>query len=351
MSMTRTRPDPAGPVTLKQVADHAGVSISTASNALTGSRAVSPASVQRVLQAAAALGYRRNEVARTLRTGLRNTVGVIVPDVTNPFWGGMIGTIERQAAVSGFHVALTNTEFDGERESRALAGLVSRVDGIVLFSTQPAAATLQPLLDMGIPVVACDEVVEAPGLGGVYSDNLAGARDAARHLVDSGGRVFGMLEGPEALSTASSRRRGFRAGLRQAGVPDSAVHSVRAEYSFEGGRDGIRRLLREHPDVDAVFASTDNQAIGAMLEALNAGRAVPDDLLFCGFDDISWSARLAPPLTTVRQDADGMAAAAIDMLLEMVTTGAAPRVEVFPVSLVARESTRRTLTASPVTIT
>ncbi|GAA1943797.1 LacI family DNA-binding transcriptional regulator [Microbacterium aquimaris] len=349
--MTRTRPEPAGPVTLKQVADHAGVSISTASNALTGSRSVSPASVQRVLQSAAALGYRRNEVARTLRTGLRNTVGVIVPDVTNPFWGGMIRTIERQAALAGFHVALTNTEFDATRETSALAGLVSRVDGIVLFSTRPTAATLQPLLDMGIPIVACDEVIDVPGLGGVYSDNVDGARTAAHHLVDSGGTVFGMLEGPEALSTASARRQGFREGLRDAGVPESAVHSVKAEYSFEGGREGIRRLLAAHPDVDAVFASTDNQAIGAMLEVLNAGRAVPDDLLVCGFDDISWSARLSPPLTTVRQDAEGMATAAIGMLLEMVTTGAAPRTEVFPVSLVTRESTQRTLAPSPVTIT
>ncbi|GMM95072.1 LacI family DNA-binding transcriptional regulator [Microbacterium sp. MTN4-12] len=334
-------PQGHGPVTLKDVAARAGVSISTASNALTGSRAVSASSVQRVLQAAAELGYQKNEAARTLRTGLRSAIGLVVPDVTNPFWGGMIGTIDRIAAESGFQVALTNTEFDPQRETAALARLVSRVDGILLFSTQPTGPAVRPLLEMGIPMVACDEVFDLDGLGGVYSDNEAGARAAAHHLVDVGGRVFGMLEGPVSLTTAQQRARGFRQGLVDRGISPSHIHTAVAEYSFEGGRAGIRRLLEEHRDVDAVFACTDNQAIGGIFEAIDLGRSIPDDLLVCGFDDISWSSRLAPSLTTLRQDAEGMATCAALMLLEMITVGGEPRVEVFPVELVARDSTRR----------
>ncbi|GAA1703479.1 LacI family DNA-binding transcriptional regulator [Microbacterium sediminicola] len=329
------------PVTLKDVAARAGVSISTASNALTGSRAVSAVSVERVLSAAAELGYQKNEAARTLRTGLRNAIGLVVPDVTNPFWGGMVSTIDRIAAESGFHVALTNTEFTPQRETAALARLVSRVDGILLFSTHPTGSAVRPLLDLGIPVVACDEAFELDGLGGVYSDNEAGARAAASHLVDAGGSVFGILEGPATLTTAQQRARGFRQGLQERGVLTTDIHAATAEYSFEGGRQGIRRLLAENPAIDAIFACTDNQAIGGIFEAMDMGRTIPDDLLVCGFDDISWSSRIAPSLTTLRQDAEGMATRAADMLLEMITVGGEPSVQVFPVELVARDSTRR----------
>ncbi|MFT4305565.1 MAG: LacI family DNA-binding transcriptional regulator, partial [Microbacterium sp.] len=153
-------------MTLKDVAEHAGVSISTASNALTGARTVSAGSIERVLRSAAELGYQRNEAARTLRTGLRNTIGLVVPDVTNPFWGGMIGTIEHLAGAAGFQVALTNTAFDPDRETAALARLVTRVDGILLFSTHPDDSSVRPLLDLGVPMVACDEVFGIGGIGG-----------------------------------------------------------------------------------------------------------------------------------------------------------------------------------------
>lgn len=328
-------------MTLRDVAEHARVSIATASNALTGSRKVSDASIARVLRSAKELGYRRNEAARSLRTGLRNTIGLVVPDVTNPFWGGMISTVERLAGQAEFQVALTNTDFDPRRESTALARLASRVDGVMLFSTRPDASALRPLVESGVPVVACDEVFDVPGIGGAYSDNEGGARRAAEHLVAAGGTVFGLLEGPSRLTTAVQRRSGFLEGLRAHGVEARHIHRESAEYSFEGGREGVRRLIERHPDVDALFACTDNQAIGAIFEAIDLGRAIPDDLLVCGFDDISWSSRVSPSLTTVRQDAEGMATYAVTMLLEMIVDGAAPEVRVFPVELIERGTTRR----------
>lgn len=330
-----------GPVTLKDVAEHAQVSISTASNALTGARKVSAASIEKVLRSAAELGYQRNEAARSLRTGLHNSIGLVIPDVTNPFWAGMVGAVEQIAGEAGFQVALFTTAYDPERESAALARLVTSADGVLLFSTSPDASAVQPLLDLGMPMVACDEAFDVPGLGGVYSDNRAGARTAAEHLVDAGGAVFGMLDGPATLTTATERRQGFREGLAARGVPESRIHAITAPYSFEGGREGVRRLLEAHPDVDALFACTDNQAIGATFEAHDLGRSVPGDLLVCGFDDISWSSRISPSLTTVRQDAPGMAARAIEMLLAMVAGEEQAEVVVLPVELVERESTAR----------
>lgn len=328
-------------VTLKDVAERAQVSISTASNALTGARAVSGASIERVLSAAAELGYRRNEVARSLRTGLHNALGVVIPDVTNPFWAGMVDVIERRANEAGFQLSLVNTGFDRDREAAALARLVSSVDGILLFSTGPDPATVKALLDLGVPVVACDEAFDLEGLAGVYSDNAGGARAAARHLVDAGGTVFGILEGPAELSTAAERSAGFAAGLADRGIDPTRLHRVAVPYSFEGGREGIRRLLELAPTVDAVFACTDNQAIGATFAAIDLGRSVPGDLLMCGFDDISWSSRISPTLTTVRQDAAGMAERAFAKLAELVTGTGEPTVEVFPVELIERGSTRR----------
>lgn len=329
------------PVTLKDVAEHANVSVSTASNALTGARKVGAASIAKVLHSAAELGYQRNEAARSLRTGLSNTLGLVIPDVTNPFWAGMVSAIERLAGEAGFQVALVNTEFAPERETAALARLVTSVDGVLLFSTNPDAAAVQPLLDLGMPMVAVDERFDLDGLGGVYSDNAGGGRLAAEHLVDAGGTVFGMLGGPGTLTTAAERTAGFTAGLHDRGVDADRIHTVVAPYSFEGGREGVRRLLAAHPDVDAIFACTDNQAIGATFEAHDLGRVVPDDLLVCGFDDISWSSRISPSLTTLRQDSAGMASRAVEMLLELVTAGGTPQVAVFPVELVARDSTRR----------
>ncbi|MFB2583598.1 LacI family DNA-binding transcriptional regulator [Herbiconiux liukaitaii] len=343
-------------VTLKDVARHAAVSISTASNALTGARTVSAASIEKVLRSAAELGYRPNEIARSLRTGsdstgsnssgstspgLHRAIGLVIPDVTNPFWAGMVGVIERLTDELGFQLTLCNTGFDAQREAASLARLMGSVDGILLFSTYPDGTAVKPLLDLGMPMVAVDEAFALEGLGGVYSDNRGGAEAAAAHLLESGGTTFGLLEGPAQLTTATERSAGFLVGLESRGVDPSRIHRVVAPYSFEGGREGVRRLLAEHPQVDALFACTDNQAIGATFEAHDLGRVVPDDLLVCGFDDISWASRIAPSLTTLRQDAAGMASSAFTMLIDMITKGGSPRVSVFPVTLMPRESTRR----------
>ncbi|MCS5713370.1 LacI family transcriptional regulator [Herbiconiux sp. CPCC 205716] len=340
----KIEPAGSGPVTLRDVAERAQVSIATASNALTGARRVGPGAIERVRRSAAELGYRPNGVARSLRTGLHQSIGLVIPDVTNPFWAGMVGVIEGLADESGFQLSLVNTAFDAGREAASLTRLAGSVDGVLLFSTNPRATASDPAFPHGLPIVAVDEGFDLPGIGGVHSDNVGGGRAAAEHLVEAGGTVFGLLAGPGTLTTATQRGAGFSAGLSDRGIDPSRLHRVTAPYSFEGGREGVRRMLAQHPEIDALFACTDNQAIGALFECHDLGRVVPDDLLICGFDDISWASRITPGLTTLRQDAAAMARSAFEQLVDRVANGGAPRVEVFPVNLVRRGSTRRVTT-------
>lgn len=328
-------------ITLKDVARHAGVSVSTASNALSGSRSVSPAAIKSVLEAAAELGYRRNETARSLRTGLRNSIALVIPDVTDPFWAAMVGIVEGKANALGWSVSLCNTDYDAKRESAYLARLINSVDGILLLSTAPDPEAVAPLVRLGIPVVACDERVSLDGIGGVYSENAGGGRQAAHHLVDKGGTRFVVLGGPDLLATPGERVAGFLDGLAERGIDPSGVSRFDVPYSFDGGREGARRAVAAIPDVDAVFACNDNQAMGVMFELEDLGRRVPDDVIVCGFDDISWSMRVRPSLTTLHQDSTAMAEQAFEMLVAMIVEGAPPRTVVLPVKLVERESTNR----------
>lgn len=342
LSEPSRRPVPRA-VTLSDVAAAAGVSVSTASNALAGTRPVGAATVERVLAAASALGYRRNEAARSLRTGRRMAIGVVVPDVTNPFFASLVRTVEVFANELDWSVTLCNTLFDDARETAYLRRLAASADGVLLFSTKPDPDVVRPIVEQGVPLVACDERIDVDGVGGVYSDNADGGRQAALHLAGAGGRRFAILEGPDRLPSASERRAGFLRGLAEAGVHERDIAVVHAPYSLDGGRDGIRRILREHPEVDAVFASTDLQAIGALFEAESAGVSVPDHLLIAGFDGIEWTAHTTPSLTTVRQDVAVMAERAFAMLAALIAGDAVPTVEVLPVELVARQSTRRTV--------
>jgi LacI family transcriptional regulator len=180
----------------------------------------------------------------------------------------------------------------------------------------------------------------------VYSENVGGGKQAAHHLVDRGGTRFVVLGGPSQLATPGERVAGFLEGLAERGIDPSRVHRFDAPYSFDGGREGARRAVAAIPDVDAVFACNDNQAMGVMFELEDLGRRVPDDVIVCGFDGISWSMRVRPSLTTLQQDSTAMAEQAFEMLTAMIVEGVPPRTVVLPVELVERESTNRPAGAS-----
>lgn len=341
-------PEPAvaSPPTLRDVAEHAGVSTATASNALTGTRPVSAAAREAVLAAAAELGYRANTTARALRTGRTAAIGLVVPDVTNPFFAEAVHEVQQHADERGWSTTLYDTSFDPVREQEAISQVADACDGLVLLSTDPAVSRVGELAARGVPVVACDEPLRVPGVALVCSDNAAGGRAAAHHLHAAGGTRFAVIGGPGRLPTADERTAGFRAGLHELGIELADDHVVAQPYGMDGGRAGMWALLSVDPQVDAIFATTDMQAVGALFGAIQAGRSVPDDVLICGFDGIAWTARMHPTITTVVQDRAAMARTALEILDEMIAGGPAREV-VLPVELVARGSSTRTTAPPP----
>lgn len=336
----RRRPSPA--VTIWEVAAQAGVSVTTVSHTLSGKRAVAAETRQRVLDVIDALGYRPNSAASSLRTGLSNTLALIVPDVANPFFAELARGVEDAAHDRGWSVYLCNTALRPDREAdyvdRCLAG---GVDGIVYCSTQTDTDHVRRLREDvadRLPVVICDERVDGMP-GGVFSDNVAGGRLAGEHLLGLGRAHVVAIGGPHDLPTARDRIAGFRDSLARAGVAMADEQVRWTDYRMDAGFDAMRDLLDSCAQIDAVFAADDLLAIGAMQALQAADRRIPDDVAVCGFDDVSLASLVWPPLTSIRQRIHQLGGAAATMLLQHVLDDVELGEIVLPVELIPRRST------------
>lgn len=280
---------------------------------------------QRVLRAIAELGYRPSRVARQLRTGRAQMIGLLVPSVANPFWGSFARVLESEALRWGLQVLLCNSERDPERERTYVDELwASGVRGVVIGTSLPSLAHLRPALRDGLRVVAFDRERQAddgPGLISVSVDNYVGALLATRHLVGLGHTRIGFVSGE--IATVSRRRRlaGWRAALREAGVRPSPSLVWTGEGSGFGdtqaaelGQQGMTALLRLRRAPTAVVTINDMYAIGACAAAREHGLSVPGDVSVAGFDDIFLAPLYNPPLTTVDQPLEEMAEVVIDAL-------------------------------------
>ena len=326
--------------TLQEVAVEAGVSLATASNALSGNRGVSAAMRDRVFEAAKRLGYPRGGTARGRKTE-RMTVGIVLPDVRNPAYAELAHAFEREGQQREWSLVLASSDYEPEKELEALTRLVQSTDGVVLSPSRPPRSGIHLLQASPVPIVACDDPADSPLIGAsVRTDNFGGGRAAAHHLVDAGGTRFGMLGGAGYLPSTEERREGFLAGLADRGVSASAVHIVGDVYVMDGGQAAMNELLELDPSVDAVFAVSDMHAVGALFEAQQSGRSVPGDLLLCGYDGIGWTRKISPTITTIRQDWPAVATRALDYLAAMMRGEPGGRA-IIPVTLLPGESTHR----------
>jgi len=301
--------------TITDVARRANVSTATVSRVLSGGGGARDETRERVLAAARELGYRPSGVARSLRQRATRTIGLIVTDIENPFFPELVRTVEDAARAQGYAILLCNASDDPEREAGYLELLVDRwVDGVVVAASNLGVRHRQWLLAAPLPIVLVNSVDKAIDLPTIASDSIQGGRLAVEHLVGLGHARFGIITaGPRNLD-APDRLTGARTALRAVGIPAAAQHVAIEEPTVAGGQRAAAAILAADPEVTAIVAYNDLMAIGAMRGVRAGGRRVPDDISVVGFDDVSLSAFVDPPLTTIAQSTADMGRWAVEQL-------------------------------------
>jgi LacI family transcriptional regulator len=325
---------------IRDVAERAGVSVGTVSNALNHPEKVSPEAQGRIRAAIAELGYVRNDAARVLRAGRSSTIGLVVLDVRNPFFTDIARGAEEEAAQHGMSVILGNSDEHPGREAGYL-GLFEeqRVRGVLISPYGDVDARLGRLRERGIGAVLVDRASGDRRFSSVSVDDVAGGRLAVQHLLDTGRRRIAFVGGPDGIRQVADRLSGAREAI--AGAPGATLDVVPtgALTVLEGRRAGLELLAGARPD--AIFAANDLVATG-LLQALVMERSarVPDDIALIGYDDIDFASAAMVPLSSVRQPAALIGQTAVRILLEQEDDVAAPpRQVVFQPELVVRAST------------
>ena len=325
-------------VTIKDVASRANVGIATVSRVLNDELNVADATRRRVVAACSELGYTRNNLARSLKTGATDNVGVAImsrhaPVILNPFYAEVIGGIEQALENAGKHLLLSSLRRRDDLIDLAREG---RVDGLIVVGCDIADAELKRLADSGRPVVLIDN--SFAGLTSVSTDNYQGGRLAARHLLERGcsrpAFVAENLENPNFLQ----RLEGFRTALDEAGVPLLATGIAAGGDSWEGGYHAMRRVLDTGLIPDGVLAANDPAALSAYRALHQQGLTVPDDVMLVGFDDIYLAAQAEPGLTTIRVEKLELGRLGASELLDLLAGTATRRHTILPTSLVRRQS-------------
>lgn len=330
-------------VTIYDVAKAAGVATSTVSRALNGNAPVADQTSSRIRAAVEDLRYQPNSIARSLAIQATQTIGILIPDISNPFFGELVKGVQHRIEEFGYTLFLGNTEQDSGKEVAYLKALRQKlVDGVILVGLASHHDLLVPLLE-GSAAVCLDRNVDLPGATLVQIDNRAGARAATGHLIELGHKAIAHLTGVRGLSVTRERFNGYRDALRGAGISYDASLVGEADFTEDAGYRATLALLRSRKRVTAIFASNDLSAIGAMTAVQSQGLNVPADMSVVGFDDIHLAAYTSPRLTTIRQPIYEMGRKAAELLIEQIRakgTVPAKRIE-FRGELIVRESSTR----------
>lgn len=328
-------------ITIQDVAAEAGVSPATASRALSGNSRVDPALARRVAEVSGRLGYSGNAMARALRTQRTDTIGVVVPAINNPYFPGVVESLEGVLAESNRSLILCDARQDIQLEAARIDLLINRmVDGLVVIpvSTQESAPTLTAAAQR-VPVVQLDRYTQASGIDYVGSDNIEGVRMLMSHLQSMGCRSFAYVGAHPTTSSACERRAEFHALTAQQG-PSNPQLEFLGDFSMEWGVTAGQRLLSQGTLPDAIICGADMVAVGLLSALREAGVRVPLDVKVGSFDDVFLSEVSSPKLTSVRHPLEEMARETIRLLDERsLDRGRPGRKSTFTPELMLREST------------
>ena len=321
---------------MQDIAARAGVSMGTVSHVINRKTTVRDAVRQRVQQAIDELGFRPNHLSRALRTQRTNLIGMVIPDITNPFFPSVVRGVEDAAYRASFRLLLCNADNDLQKESAYLADLQQFLAaGVILIPS----ADHKISWDSSAPLVCIDRVpANWPG-DSVTVENFGGGYAAGRHLADVGHRIVGVIHGPSNVVTTSDRLRGFLKALADRGVSVSLEYIQQGAFDQESGYASCMRLLRLVPRPTALFAVSDLMAVGALAAVKAFKLSCPVDVSIISFDGLSFSDFTSPQLTSVLQPSYQLGHSAAQMLLERIQgDDSPPRKLVLPTELRIRDS-------------
>jgi LacI family transcriptional regulator, galactose operon repressor len=318
-------PDLCRRVTIKEVAEQAGVSVATISRVLNGKGPVRETTSQRVIETCQALHFTPHGVARSLSIRRTHTIGLLLPDLHGEFFSEVIRGIDAEARRGGYHLLVSGFHSDRQEMIAVFRAVRGRVDGLIVMSPDREASALCSYLPPGFPLVLLNSIAGAPRA--ISIDNYGGAHAMVRHLRALGHTRIAFVKGPDQNADAAERLRGYR---------DATDVSIELEGDFteEAGHAAGTRVLGMQNRPNAIFAANDAMAVGALSAFRDAGVRVPHDIALAGFDDIPAARYVTPPLTTVNVPIAEQGRRAFDL----VVSEEEQRHEVLPTTLVIRES-------------
>jgi len=333
------------PVTIRDVAKAAGVSITTVSRALNGYSDVGEKTRRKVSLVAQELNYRPSAVARSLVMNRTKTIGLLVSELTRDRVGHyfmfqvMYGMHDRLAEL-GYDLILVSTTTSRQRLVSYLDFCMERrLDGVIVMGIRLDDPYIQEVVDSPLPSVVIDLPLLSERCGYVTTDNVHGAKLAIRHLAGRGHRKIGFVNGYSQAAVSRERKRGYEEGLLQAGLGYDDTLVYEADFTLRGGAEGLRHLVHCQPDLTAVFFASDLMAIGGLQHARESGIRVPEEMAIVGYDDIELAEFSTPRLTTIRQKRLEMGTRAAEMVVGMMKDNSVPQGVLLAPELVVRDTT------------
>jgi LacI family transcriptional regulator len=299
---------------IREIASRAKVSTATVSRTLNNVPTVDPRLARRVWKVVNEVGYYPNKLASGLVSGKSRVFGLIVSEITNPFFPEIVQTFENLAVQSNYEILLTSTVYDPKRMELSVRRMIERrVDGVAILTFGMEESLIEHLRFRKVPLVFVDVGPDVPGISNIRINYQNGIRQAVQHLAALGHRRIAFITGPLSLKSAQARKAAFQKSMDEIGLTPELI--IEGDHTLEGGMQVLPQLVRGRTRPTAVMCSNDMTAIGVMRQAYEEGVKVPQDLSVIGFDDIRLAQFVTPPLTTVQMSQRELATIAFEALM------------------------------------
>ena len=315
--------------TMKDIARQTGLGLATISSYFNGGN-VREKNRIKIEAAIEELHYEVNEVARGLKTNATRTIGVVIPELNNTFCAEIITGMEDVLRSHGYATIVCDCRTDRKLEQEAVEFLIRRrVDGIINMPVDEEGKHLRKFQKTGKPIVLIDRRIQGISCDSVLVDNRKAAEDAVQCFIKNGHRNIGIIGGPEGIFTAQERLSGYSKALKEAGIPIRGSLIFHGDYTIQGGVRGLEELVRDNPDMTAVFVTNYEMTMGAMIGVNELGIKIPEQLSMIGFDNLQFARACNPKLTIVSQPTDGIAREVARIMLEHLENGKQENEECF----------------------